>query len=128
MAIEFKKEEKEMLILLRKKLARAAILRKMRCTEAAYYRILGQLFDKTGTSTIRHLIAYERGIEDIRKASVIAKEEWNKIYRNGVTTMNDRETQLAWQHWLHAWELAQKKFIKDANNKAEDEDTDNEEQ
>ena len=48
-----------------------------------------------------------------RKAEIIdiAKEEWNKMYPQGdLITMTQRERDFSWEHWLRAWQLAEKRF------------------
>jgi len=48
-----------------------------------------------------------------RKAEIIdiAKEEWNKMYPQGdFITMFPRERDFSWEHWLKAWQLAEKRF------------------
>jgi len=41
----------------------------------------------------------------------IAKEEWNKLYPQGdLITMTQRERDFSWEHFLRAWQLAEKRF------------------
>lgn len=41
----------------------------------------------------------------------IAKEEWEKLYpMSDPETMSIRERDFSWQHWLRAWQTAEKRF------------------
>lgn len=80
---------------------------------ASYHAVTGiakVLFKKLEVRSIRRMLIKVKQIDDKTPLFDIATEEWQKLYPTGNHTMTERERQFSWEHWLRAWQLAEKRF------------------
>lgn len=73
--------------------------------------VVQDLFKKVNVkSRVAFLKKIER-MEDEMPVFQIAKDEWENLYPDtDLITMNERERDFAWQHWLKAWKLSSQRF------------------
>jgi len=73
--------------------------------------IAKSLYKKLEVRSMRAMLAKIKRIEDNTPIFDIAKEEWENLYPNDdLAMMTQKERDFSWEHWLRAFQIAQKRF------------------
>jgi hypothetical protein len=77
------------------------------CEEMAADRIIKELFAKLEVRNIDSLYRKLKHWKQDRKVKDIAKEQWEILYPDDSHSMTVEQIQIAWEHWLKAFQLAE---------------------
>lgn len=110
--IVFTNRQKEVIFLAKRGLTYKEMAEHLCCSYSAVNDVTKTLYKKLKVTSMRKMLSKVKEIED-NKTTIfeIAKKEWEEMYPNGHNSiMNTKESEFAWEHWLRAWKLAQKRF------------------
>ena len=109
--IKLRKREKDLIALAKKGYSFRAMSEYYGANYHAVCSIAKSLYKKLGVRSVVAMLAKLKRMEEEIPVLDIAKEEWNKLYPQGdLITMTQRERDFSWEHWLRAWQLAEKRF------------------
>jgi hypothetical protein len=82
----------------------------LKCEKQAIDRIFDDLLTKTESNNLRILYRRITSWHETRSIKEIAKEQWNLLYPSDSHSMNAAQVEIAWQHWIKAFELCEDLF------------------
>ena len=109
--IKLTKREKDLIRLAKKGYSFRAMSEHYGASYHAVCSIAKSLYKKLGVRSVVGMLAKLKRIENNTPILDIAKEEWEEMYPQGdLITMTQRERDFSWEHFLRAWQLAEKRF------------------
>lgn len=106
----FRKIEREIIDLLLEGVPKEELHVILKCEQEAIDRIFDDLFEKTECNTLPILYKRLSAWHSNRSIREIAKEQWNLLYPSDSHSMNAAQIEIAWQHWLKAFEICEDLF------------------
>ena len=82
----------------------------LKCEKQAIDRIFDDLLTKTESNNLRILYRRITSWHETRSIKEIAKEQWNLLYPSDSHSMNAAQIEIAWQHWIKAFEVCEDLF------------------
>lgn len=111
--------EKELADVLLKGCKKSELHIALNCTEDAVKRLLQGIYEKFNVRNIHSLYNKLLILRKKNNAKDVAKKQWELLYPNDSHALNAFEVQIAWDHWLKAFEVAYELF-EQINNIASD--------
>lgn len=109
--IKLTKREKDVIALAKKGYSFRAMSEHYGASYHVVYSIAKSLYKKLDVRSVVGMLTKLKRMEKEIPILDIAKEEWNEMYPQGdLITMTQKERDFSWEHWLRAWQCAEKRF------------------
>lgn len=106
----FTKKEREVIDFLLDGVPKEELHMVLECEKEAIDRIFDALLTKTESNNLRILYRRITSWHETRSIKEIAKEQWNLLYPSDSHSMNAAQIEIAWQHWIKAFEVCEDLF------------------
>jgi hypothetical protein len=106
----FTKKEREVIDFLLDGVPKEELYIILKCEKEAIDRIFDALLSKTESTTLPILYKRLTAWHENRSIKEIAKEQWNLLYPSDSHSMNAAQIEIAWQHWIKAFEICEDLF------------------
>ena len=109
--VSFTKRERDVINLAKKGYSYKEMAEYYSCTYYMINHLIKAIYKKLDVRSMPKMLAQLRKLEDTTPILDIAKQEWEDMYpHSDLVTMSKRERDFAWEHWLRAWQQAEKRF------------------